>query len=193
MNRSVYTFTGREYDPESGLYFYRARYYDPRAGRFLTKDPIGFLGGDVNLYRYVWNSPTNWVDPEGLQAIPLPLPGAVGPLPVVPQSVQLSPEQWKDMKEFLLLFNPVPFYDYITGADRPPDFCEFGRGKGDKYGPLWKAPGMPGWKMPSGDFNKDGYDYWKKPSNWHQMTKWEKTKWYLGKIGGALGKWGAPQ
>jgi YD repeat-containing protein len=27
-----FTFTGREYDPESGLYFYRARYYDPRGG-----------------------------------------------------------------------------------------------------------------------------------------------------------------
>jgi len=60
-----FTFTGREYDPESGLYYYRARYYDPRAGWFLTKDPIGFAGGDVNLYRYVWNSPTNWIDPWG--------------------------------------------------------------------------------------------------------------------------------
>jgi uncharacterized protein RhaS with RHS repeats len=32
---------------------------------FLTKDPIGFAGGDVNLYRYVGNDPINWVDPEG--------------------------------------------------------------------------------------------------------------------------------
>jgi RHS repeat-associated protein len=61
-----FTFTGREYDPESGLYYYRARYYDPRAGRFLTKDPIGFLGGDVNLYRYVGNNPVNFTDPRGM-------------------------------------------------------------------------------------------------------------------------------
>jgi RHS repeat-associated protein len=61
-----FTFTGREYDPQSGLYFYRARYYDPRAGRFVTKDPIGFLGGDVNLYRYVQNNPLNYRDPLGL-------------------------------------------------------------------------------------------------------------------------------
>jgi RHS repeat-associated protein len=60
-----FAFTGREYDSESGLYFYRARYYDPRAGRFLTKDPIGFAGGDMNLYRYVFNDPINWVDPFG--------------------------------------------------------------------------------------------------------------------------------
>jgi len=61
-----FTFTGREYDTESGLYYYRARYYDPRAGRFLTKDTIGFAGGDVNLYRMVQNDPVNWVDLEGL-------------------------------------------------------------------------------------------------------------------------------
>jgi RHS repeat-associated protein len=61
-----FTFTGREYDPESGLHFYRARYYDPMAGRFLTKDPIGFAGGDVNLYRYVTNNPVNFRDPWGL-------------------------------------------------------------------------------------------------------------------------------
>ena len=62
-----FTFTGREYDPESGLYYYRARYYDPRAGTFLTRDPIGFAGGDVNLYRYVQNNSVNWMDPLGLK------------------------------------------------------------------------------------------------------------------------------
>jgi len=62
-----YTFTAREYDPETGLYFYRARYYDPTQGRFLTRDPIGFAGGDVNLYAYVSNDPVNWSDPWGLK------------------------------------------------------------------------------------------------------------------------------
>lgn len=61
-----YTFTGREYDSESGFYYYRARYYDPKAGRFISRDPIGFQGGDTNFYRYVQNNPINWVDPEGL-------------------------------------------------------------------------------------------------------------------------------
>ncbi len=53
------------------LYFYRARYYDPKAGRFLTKDPIGFVGGDTNLYRYVGNNPVNYRDPSGLRFFPL--------------------------------------------------------------------------------------------------------------------------
>jgi RHS repeat-associated protein len=60
-----YTYTGREYDPETGLYFYRARYYDPKAGRFLQRDPIGFKGG-INQYVYVSNKPVNFVDPYGL-------------------------------------------------------------------------------------------------------------------------------
>jgi len=61
-----FTYTGREYDNEFSLYFYRARYYDPKAGRFVTKDPIGFKGGDVNVYAYVWNNPVNFIDPIGL-------------------------------------------------------------------------------------------------------------------------------
>jgi RHS repeat-associated protein len=62
-----FTFTGREYDPETEMYIYRARYYDPQVGRFVTKDPIGFDGGDVNLYNYVSGNPVNWIDPWGLR------------------------------------------------------------------------------------------------------------------------------
>jgi RHS repeat-associated protein len=60
-----YGYTGREFDAESGLYFYRARYYDPGIGRFISVDPMSFEAGDTNLYRYVFNSPTQWTDPSG--------------------------------------------------------------------------------------------------------------------------------
>jgi len=63
---NTYGFTGREYDAETGLYYYRARYYDPDTGRFISKDPIGFAGGDANLYNYVLGDPVNWGDPTGL-------------------------------------------------------------------------------------------------------------------------------
>lgn len=63
---SRYQFTGREFDPFSGMQFSRARSYDPRLGRFTSEDPIGFGGGDINLYGYVWNNPTGFVDPMGL-------------------------------------------------------------------------------------------------------------------------------
>jgi len=60
-----YTYTGREFDEESGLLYYRSRYYDPRIGRFSSEDPVGFLSGDVNFYSYVFNNPVNLVDPSG--------------------------------------------------------------------------------------------------------------------------------
>ena len=63
-----YAYTGREWDPETGLYYYRARYYDPKIGRFLSEDPIGFDGG-VNFHAYVSNNPVNFVDPLGLAEI----------------------------------------------------------------------------------------------------------------------------
>jgi len=61
-----YGYTGREYDAESGLYYYRARTYDPAIGQFLQPDPIGFAAGDLNIYAYVSNNPYNWNDPSGL-------------------------------------------------------------------------------------------------------------------------------
>ncbi len=60
-----YTYTAREYDPETGMYYYRARYYDPKIGRFITSDPIGLAGG-LNTYAYVDNNPLRWTDPYGL-------------------------------------------------------------------------------------------------------------------------------
>ena len=42
--------------------FSSQRHYNPETGRFLSEDPIGFNGGDANLYKYVLNNPTNFVD-----------------------------------------------------------------------------------------------------------------------------------
>jgi len=50
------------------FYYMRARYYDPVNGRFISEDPMGFNGGDVNLYVYVQNNPLLVVDPSGLWA-----------------------------------------------------------------------------------------------------------------------------
>jgi RHS repeat-associated protein len=65
-------------DAESGLQYNRARYLDSFTGKFISEDPINFKGGDSNLYRYVFNSPTNFLDPSGNFILAAPV--AVGGL-----------------------------------------------------------------------------------------------------------------
>jgi RHS repeat-associated protein len=71
---NVLGFTGREFDTNTGLYYYRNRWYSPDLGRFLEPDPIGLAGWDLNLYRYVTNLPIVLRDPLGLAPKPYPPP-----------------------------------------------------------------------------------------------------------------------
>jgi RHS repeat-associated protein len=63
--RCEYIFTGRQYDPESELYYYRARYYNPTLGRFMQRDPVGYRTA-LGLQEYVGCRPSGIVDPLGL-------------------------------------------------------------------------------------------------------------------------------
>lgn len=58
-------FAGGHYDHQTGLVRFGARDYDAETGRWTAKDPIIFAGKDLNLYRYVWNDPINYIDPAG--------------------------------------------------------------------------------------------------------------------------------
>jgi RHS repeat-associated protein len=61
---NAFQYTGRENDG-TGLYYYRARFYSPNHQRFISEDPLGFAGEDVNLYAYVFDDPLNLTDPDG--------------------------------------------------------------------------------------------------------------------------------
>ncbi|MEK6589196.1 MAG: RHS repeat-associated core domain-containing protein, partial [Nitrospinota bacterium] len=83
--KNAYTYTSREYDRETGLYYFRARYYDAKVGRFISFDHIlrGFSHTEATTcrksinsfpllqpqklhpYIYTGNAPINWVDPWG--------------------------------------------------------------------------------------------------------------------------------
>lgn len=81
FGRSIYSsgtqagsfqFGGREgyyRDGEAGLMLATNRWYLPQLARWVTRDPIGYNGGS-NLYEYVKNNPTNWIDPSGLHRKP---------------------------------------------------------------------------------------------------------------------------
>jgi RHS repeat-associated protein len=59
-------FAGGLYDRDTKLVRFGARDYDAETGRWTAKDPIGFSGGDTNLYGYVLNDPVNGIDALGL-------------------------------------------------------------------------------------------------------------------------------
>jgi RHS repeat-associated protein len=64
--KSGFFYVGQEYDATTGLQYSRARYYDPVSSEFISQDPLGFAGGDTNLYRRAGNSPANATDPSGM-------------------------------------------------------------------------------------------------------------------------------
>ena len=63
-----FKFQGQSLDIETGLHYNRFRYYDSDVGMFVSRDPIGLLGGD-NVFSYAPN-PVEWIDPLGLNKTP---------------------------------------------------------------------------------------------------------------------------
>jgi len=60
-------FAGGLKDADTGLIRFGYRDYDPQTGRWTARDPIGFAGGDTNLYGYVAHDPVNFFDMNGLE------------------------------------------------------------------------------------------------------------------------------
>ncbi len=86
----LFGYTGREWDRDVDLQYNRARWYDPVQGRWLSQDPIGFAAGGANLYRYVGNKSTTYIDPSGLDDKSPSVPGPVGSLPGIYDDLTVS-------------------------------------------------------------------------------------------------------
>lgn len=77
-----YQFAGKEFDKETGLYYFGSRYYDPRTQAWQSADPLaeGYLSGapeggvfnpdNLNSYAYGYQNPLRYTDPGG--ALPTP-------------------------------------------------------------------------------------------------------------------------
>ncbi|MGH1540720.1 MAG: RHS repeat-associated core domain-containing protein [Arenicella sp.] len=68
------SFTGKQFDKDTGLTYFGARYYDPMIGRFTSTDPVGPLASEsnpffFNRYAYAYNNPYRYVDPDGRMGI----------------------------------------------------------------------------------------------------------------------------
>ncbi|MGH7706439.1 MAG: RHS repeat-associated core domain-containing protein [Vulcanimicrobiaceae bacterium] len=61
----TFGYAGMFYHKASGLYLTRYRAYNPDVGRWISRDPIGEVGG-MNLYGYVGDNPASFIDPTGL-------------------------------------------------------------------------------------------------------------------------------
>ncbi len=77
-------FAGGLYDRDTGLVRFGARDYDPSTGRWTVKDPIGFSGGDTNLFGYVLNDPVNLIDNNGLETGSVTMAGKWGDTSNIP-------------------------------------------------------------------------------------------------------------
>jgi RHS repeat-associated protein len=108
-----FAYTGREWDEETGQYYYRARYYDAAVGRFISEDPITFNAQDTNLSRYVGNNLINKKDSSGL---------------IDEQLLEQMKAQLIWCKENIAedLRKPIPKPEGYKKPEKNPNGCEWG-------------------------------------------------------------------
>jgi len=63
---SRFRFNGKEWDEETGNFYYGARYYDPKISVWLSVDPLALIDSDLSPYHFVRNNSLIMIDPKGL-------------------------------------------------------------------------------------------------------------------------------
>jgi RHS repeat-associated protein len=124
---NTYRFSSKEWNANSGLYYYLYRFYDPNLQRWLNQDPIEEEGG-LNLYGYVANNPISLTDPLGLDpGYGNPVSGPNGPVgpstPYAPKVPSNCPNDAHPCRQCFIDFALGKANDY--GKDKIAD-------------PIWK-------------------------------------------------------
>ncbi|MCR9155576.1 MAG: RHS repeat-associated core domain-containing protein [Bacteroidetes bacterium] len=65
---SRFRFNGKEWDEETGNFYYGARYYDPKISVWLSVDPLAHQFPSWSSYSFSYNNPLRFVDPDGMSA-----------------------------------------------------------------------------------------------------------------------------
>ena len=60
-----YLFNAKEFDEETGMYYYGARYYEPKLSLWMSVDPSAEEKPWLTIYCYTRNNPIILVDPDG--------------------------------------------------------------------------------------------------------------------------------
>ncbi len=166
---NAYRFTARQWDDETKLYFYRARYYDPNIGRFLQTDPVGYNAGDLSLYRYCNNNPTNVRDPYGTN----PALGMANLLKDLASLLKNLNDSNKKQQEQQaedddargihdgLDYGPTPWEQGDTDKDGWPNETD----------PHWTEPTPPTWPLKDPGLNDDGQNLYNDDRDNYDMDK----------------------
>lgn len=171
-------FAGGLYDSDTGLTRFGYRDYDAYTGKWTAKDPIGFDGGDTNLYGYVLGDPVNLTDEDGLSASAVARTGRLGLALTLAASD--GPLPFGDLAALAILGFE---YYYLTSDEDTSD--DEGESCPTTKPEKWeKIPGSDQAYAPKGKkepvFERDrlrdnahGGSYWKK---WNKRRNWEKGK-----------------
>ena len=64
-----YLFNAKEFDEETGMYYYGARYYEPRLSLWMSTDPMQEKYPNISSYAYCYNNPLIHIDPTGQEGV----------------------------------------------------------------------------------------------------------------------------
>ena len=162
-------FPGQFFDEESRLCYNYQRYYDSETGRYLRIDPLGFDGGDENLYAYVLNNPVKYYDPTG-EFAPLAYSYSICVLKCIAfnKLADTAGGGLCDFKEnncFLSCLNPLNWFPVGKAGKAASKFKKFAPKK-----PIWSAT-----KKKSSVEN--AYGHFKKHGN--EFPQYQNAKQYV--------------